>query len=393
MDYFVRAKELERETVEHRRYLHENAEVGMDLPVTVEYISKELCDMGIEAKRCGHGIEATVGKPGKVILLRADMDALPMREESGESFACKNGESAHACGHDFHAAMLLTAAKMLKENETNLCGTVKLMFQPAEEILEGAKDMISCGVLENPKVDVALAFHVAAGNLQDALVMYNDEGAMMYSADMFEIRIKGKGAHSAYPNFGIDPINIGNRICLELQSLEKKLSPKEKKCMITVCRFEAGNTGNVIPDEALLEGTVRAIDKELQEKAVSKIKEVVKRIAKEFGGSAEIELNSGVPPLVCDSALTNSFVRYMSESEDAGFTFYKGISASASEDFACVASFVPSAFMYLSAGFDDERGAAPAHNPKVKFNENVCKLGSAAFAHCATRWLEENRGA
>lgn len=392
MDYFVRAKELERETVEHRRYLHENAEVGMDLPVTVDYISNELCGMGIEARRCGHGIEAIVGNPGKVILLRADMDALPMREESGESFACKSGESAHACGHDFHAAMLLTAAKMLKENEPNLCGTVKFMFQPAEEILEGAKDMISCGILENPKVDVALAFHVAAGNLQDALVMYNDEGAMMYSADMFEIRIKGKGAHSAYPNFGIDPINIGNRICLELQSLEKKLSPKEKKCMITVCRFEAGNTGNVIPNEALLEGTVRAIDKELQGVAVSKIKEAVKRIAEEFGGSAEFELNSGVPPLVCNPTLTDSFVRYMSESENADFTFYKGISASASEDFACIASLVPSSFMYLSAGFEDERGAAPAHNPKVKFNENVCKLGSAAFAHCATRWLEENSG-
>ncbi len=391
MDYYSRAKELEKETVLHRRYLHENAEVGLEMPIASKYVLNELRTMGIEGKSCGHGIVATLGKPGKVILLRADMDALPMGEESGEIFASKNGETAHACGHDFHVAMLLTAAKMLKENEGGLYGTVKLMFQPAEETLEGAKDMIASGVLENPKVDVALAFHVAAGNLPDSLVMYNNTGTMMYSADMFKIHIRGKGAHGAYPQFGIDPINIGNHICLELQSLAERISLKERDCLITIGHFASGTTGNVIPDEAMLEGSVRAVSKELQEQAVAEIENAVSKIAKEFGGTAEFKLNSGVPPLVCEPNLTDACVRYIGELGIPNLSFHKGISAFASEDFACVASVIPSAFMYLAAGFEDARGDAPAHNPKVRFNERVCALGSASLAQCATRWLEDNQ--
>ena len=391
MDFFKRAKELESETVKHRRYIHENAEVGLDLPMAREYVLNELRALGIEAERCGYGIAATLGTPGKVILLRADMDALPMEEESGETFASKNGEAAHTCGHDFHTAMLLTAAKMLKENERNLSGTVKLMFQPAEETLEGAKDMITAGVLENPKVDVALAVHVAAGNLPESLVMYNDIGTMMYSADMFKIDIRGKGAHGAYPHFGIDPINIGNHICLRLQVLAKEESTGERACLITVGHFEAGSTANVIPDEALLEGSVRAVSKELRDKLVADIERTVHETAKEFGGNADFEIVSGVPPLVCDSHLTDTFIQYIGELDVPNLTFHKGISSTASEDFAYIASSVPSAFMYLAAGFQDERGDFPAHNPKVIFNENVCSLGAASLAHCAVRWLADNR--
>lgn len=390
MDFFKRAKELESETVKHRRYFHENAEVGLDLPMAREYVLNELHALGIEAELCGYGIAATLGKPGKVILLRADMDALPMEEESGETFASKSNEAAHTCGHDFHAAMLLTAAKMLKENEQNLQGRVKLMFQPAEETLEGARNMIDAGVLENPKVDVALAVHVAAGELPDSLVMYNDTGTMMYSADMFTIHIKGRGAHGAYPHFGIDPINIGNRICLKLQDLVKEASVDEKDCLITIGHFEAGNTANVIPDEAFLEGSVRAVSKELRDKLVADIKKVVQENAKEFGGSADFEIVSGVPPLVCDSRLTGAFVQYIGELGVPGLTFHKGISSAASEDFAYISSAVPSTFIYLAAGFQDERGDFPAHNPKVRFNENVCGLGAASLAHCAVRWLSDN---
>ena len=137
MDYYKRAVELNDDTVANRRYIHENAEVGLELPNTVEYIMKKLEEYGLKPEKCGHGVTATVGRGGKVILLRADMDALPMTEESGESFASKNKNAAHCCGHDFHAAMLLTAARMLKENEKELKGTVKFMFQPAEEIFQG----------------------------------------------------------------------------------------------------------------------------------------------------------------------------------------------------------------------------------------------------------------
>ena len=139
MNYYNRAKELAEETVAHRRYMHTNAEAGLDLPKTKAYVMEQLRACGIDAQDCGYGVTATIGKGGKVLLLRADMDALPMAEESGEEFACPTGKTAHTCGHDFHAAMLLTAAKMIKENEDALEGTVKLMFQPAEETFEGSK--------------------------------------------------------------------------------------------------------------------------------------------------------------------------------------------------------------------------------------------------------------
>ena len=208
MNYYERAKELKEETIENRRYFHENAEVGLDMPKAKAYVMEKLREYGLEPKECGHGVTATLGKGGKVLLLRADMDALPMPEESGLSFACNTGK-VHACGHDFHAAMLLTAAKMLKENESELKGTVKFMFQPAEETFEGSKDMIEHGILDNPTVDAALAYHVSPGKMPVGIFMYNSTGTMMYSVDGFKITIHGKGAHGAYPQNSIDPINIG----------------------------------------------------------------------------------------------------------------------------------------------------------------------------------------
>ena len=153
MSFYERAKTLMDETVSHRRFFHKNAETGLDMPMAREYVTKKLAEYGYSPKECGRGITATAGSGSPVILLRADMDALPMKEESGEEFSCENG-NMHACGHDFHAAMLLTAAKMLKECESELKGTVKFMFQPAEETFEGARNMISSGILEDPKVDV-----------------------------------------------------------------------------------------------------------------------------------------------------------------------------------------------------------------------------------------------
>ena len=147
MNYYERAIELKEDTIADRRYIHENAEVGLDLPKTKAYVMKKLKDYGLDPKNCGYGVTATLGKGGKCILLRADMDALPMPEESGETFACKEKNVNHACGHDFHAAMLLTAARLLKENEDALEGTVKFMFQPAEETFEGSRRATACSQL------------------------------------------------------------------------------------------------------------------------------------------------------------------------------------------------------------------------------------------------------
>ncbi len=390
MNDYQRALELKEEIIANRRYFHEHPEVGLNMPKTRDYIKRELASYGIEAEECGHGLTARIGKGGKCILLRADMDALPMAEESGETFACKSGKEAHACGHDFHAAMLLTAAKILKEKESSLQGTVKLMFQPAEESFEGSQDMIEAGILENPKVDAALAYHVSPGQMPVGLVMYNAHGPMMFSVNGFRIRIQGKGAHGAYPQKGIDPINIGVHIHLALQELIARESDPEKACVLTIGKFEAGSAANIIPDMAVLEGTCRTNDREERTKLVKRIREVAELTAAVYGGQAEVEALSNVPPLVCDSDLTTEMLSYMRELSIPDFAEYPDVTASASEDFAHIAEKVPSTFMYLSAGFLDERGAYSAHHPKVRFNEEVCPIGAACLAHCASRWLEEN---
>ncbi len=387
MDYRQRAEELREETVSHRRYLHLNAETGLEMPRAVAYVMEKLTEYGLKPENCGHGVAASLGGGAKTLLLRADMDALPMGEESGESFACPTGTEAHTCGHDFHAAMLLTAAKILKENEAELKGGVRFMFQPAEETFEGAKDMIANGILEG--IDAALAFHVAAGKVPPGMFMYNAGGVMMSSVDGFKITVHGKGAHGAYPNSAVDPINIAVHIYLALEALIAREADPGKNCVLTVGNFAAGSAANIIPDSAVLQGTIRTNDKACRALLVRRMKETAAGIAQTYGGMAEVEMLSEVPPLVCDKALTEKMAGFLREFP--GLTPAPGIAANASEDFASIAERVPSTFMYLSSGFADERGEAPAHNPKVLFNEDVCAIGPACLAHCAIRWLEEER--
>ena len=389
MNYYERALELKEETIANRRYFHQNAETGLDMPTAKAYVMNKLKEYGLVPKECGHGVSATVGCGGKVILLRADMDALPMPEESGEPFACTSG-AAHACGHDFHAAMLLTAAKMLKENESNLKGTVKFMFQPAEETFEGSKDMMEHGILENPTVDAALAYHVSPGNMPVGLYMYNSTGTMMFSVDGFKITVSGKGAHGAYPHNSIDPINIAVHVYLALEALIAREADPKAACVLTVGKFEAGTAANIIPDYAVLEGTIRSNDPTNRELLVRRMKEVADKTAQVYGGSASIEMISEVPPLICDPALTEEMISYMQEMNLPNAQPYPGISASASEDFASIAEKVPSTFIYLSAGFTDNREVYPAHNPKVQFNEDVCPIGASCLAYCATQWLNNH---
>ena len=389
--YYERALELKDETIANRRHIHKNAETGLDLPKTKAYVMEKLTEYGLEPKDCGYGVTATLGKGGKVLLLRADMDALPMPEESGEEFACPTGKEAHTCGHDFHAAMLLTAAKMLKEKEDTLEGTIKFMFQPAEETFEGSKNMIENGILENPPVDAALAYHVSPGKMPIGLFMYNDKDTMMYSVDGFKITIHGKGSHGAYPHVGVDPINIGVHIHLALQELIARESDPTHSCVLTIGQFAGGTAANIIPETAVLQGTIRTNKPEARELLVRRMKEVAEKTAAVYNGTVDIEMISEVPPLICNPKLTDEVVGYMQELGIPGLTPYPGISASASEDFAVIAEKVPSTFMYLSAGYLDERGQYPAHHPKAQFNEDVCPIGAACLAHCASQWLKNNK--
>lgn len=394
MSYYDRALELKEELTENRRYLHRHAEVGFDLPETRAYVTEKLKEYGIEPHPCGEGITALIGKgaeggePGKVLLLRADMDALAMPEESGLPFASENPKAAHCCGHDMHAAMLLTAAKMLKEQENRLAGTVKLMFQPSEETLTGSRNMLEHGILEQPKVDAALAYHVGPGQLPIGLFMYNAGSTMMFSNNDLHIRVKGRGGHGAMPQNCVDPISVGAHIVVALQEIiSREMNPKVS-CVITIGSFHAGTTLNVIPEEAILDGTLRADTKEAQKQLVKRVREVAEATARVYGAEAEVEITDGAPPLICDKETTEEFVGYMRELAIPGTMEQPDVAASASEDFACIAEQVPSAFMYVSAGFPDGRGVASAHNPKVQFNEEVLPRGAAYLAHCAQRWLE-----
>ena len=389
MDFYKKALELNNETIEHRRFLHKNAEVGLYMPVAKAYIIEKLREYGLNPVPCGNGVAAILGTSGPTILLRADMDALPMEEESGEPFACPTGTEAHTCGHDFHAAMLLTAAKMLKEQAERLKGTIKFMFQPAEETLEGCHHMIEHGILDAPAPNAALAVHVTTGQIPVGTYMYNDRDAMMFSADTFRIHIHGKGAHGAYPHVSVDPITIGVHLHLVLQELIARESNPLHSCALTIGHFKSGTTANIIPDTAVLEGSVRTDNLEARDKLVRRLKEVVPRTAELYGGHAEIEMLSEVPPLICNPELTKKMVSYMNELPIPNLTGHPNITASAAEDFALIAERIPSTYIYLSAGYMDERGSYPAHNPKVRFNEDVCPIGAACLAHCAMRWLEE----
>ncbi|CDD75254.1 amidohydrolase [Clostridium sp. CAG:62] len=390
MNYYKRALELKEETIANRRYLHEHAETGLHLENTVEFVMKRLTEYGLNPERCGEGVTALLGQGEPVLLLRADMDALPLTEESGESFSCKTGKM-HACGHDFHAAMLLSAAKMLKENESHLCGRVKFMFQPAEETFEGADNMIEHGILENPKPDAALAFHVTTGRSPVGTFMYNSKNTMMNSVDGFQITIHGKGSHGACPHQGIDPINIGVHIYLALQELIARESNPADSCVLTIGRFCAGEVANIIPENAILQGTLRTNNEAAREILVKRIREVSERTAAVYNGSIEYTVLSAVPPLICNPDLTEEFVSAMKTLAIPTLNGYPDINASASEDFASIANKIPSTYMYLSAGFEDERGDYPVHHPKALFNEDVCPIGAACYAQCAETFLK-NRG-
>ena len=389
MDFYKRAQQLREETVSHRRFFHEHAEIGLHLPKAVAYVTEELKKIGVEPQSCGHGVTACIGSGSPVLLLRADMDALPMVEESGESFACTEAPHAHACGHDFHAAMLLTAAKLLKEQEHLLKGTVKLMFQPAEETFEGSRDMIEAGILENPKVDAAMTFHVTSGRSPVGFLSYNSHAPLMASVDGFRITVSGKGGHGASPHVTVDPIQIAVSIYQAFETLIAREADPKKTCVLTIGSFHGGTAPNIIPDSVVVEGTLRTNDVGMKQKLVRRLRETAKGIAAVYGGAVEITALSDVPPLCCDPAFTEAMIGYMQQMDGGCRETENDVQTSASEDFALITERVPGALIYISAGFDDERVRYPAHNPKVVYNEAVCPIGAARLAHGAVCWLND----
>lgn len=390
MDFLQRAKDLMPEIIGNRRFLHQHPEIGFDLPVTASYVEEKLKAMGLTPKKVGKmGLSATIGDPscGKVILLRADMDALPMSEESGLPFASTCG-CAHTCGHDMHTAMLLGAAKLLKENEASLKGCVKLMFQPAEESLGGARDMIENGILEDPKVNVALGAHMLT-KAPTGFIGYG-KGAVSSSSDAIHINVTGKGGHGASPHDTIDPINVMTHIHLALQELISRESKPGEMCVLTFGRLQAGNADNIIPETAFMGGTLRTYDKTLRQFLLGRITDVSKSIAQAFRATAEVSFPQSTPALVIDSKLADII------GEGLTAQFGKGAMCldqkmSGSEDFAEVAELVPSMFFIVGGGLPQDGYAYGAHHPKVKFDENALAFGAAAYAQSAFWWLEHSK--
>ena len=387
------AQNIKNDIVEYRRTIHENPEVGDTLPKTKAYVMDKLREFGYEPEEiCESGIVATIegSKPGKTFLLRADMDALPMAEATDCDFKATNG-AMHSCGHDMHTAMLLGAAKLLKQNQDEIEGTVKLVFQPDEEGFTGAKKMIEAGVLQNPKVDAAMAMHVNSGTPSNLVVC--GLGTSIGGCNRFRIVVKGTGCHGALPETGVDPINIAAHIFLAIQEITSREIPATKPAVITIGKFAGGDAPNIIPNEVVMEGTIRTLEKELGEQIFSRMNDIVTSTAKMFRGEAELIELSSVPPLANNKELANEVTGYMKDivGEQGIFLFEGG--GMGSEDFASYSYEVPSLYVILGAGAKNENPlyGVPMHNEKVVFNEDVLPTGAAMHAYSAIMWLKNNK--
>ena len=400
----LEANEMQATVLLERRTLHQCPGTGFDISETLAFVKKELTDMGLRPVDCGRaGVTALIGgkRPGKVFLLRADMDALPICEEADVDFASQNGKM-HACGHDLHTAMLLGAARLLKAHEDEIDGTVKLMFQPAEEIFEGSHDMVEAGLLENPKVDAALMIHVMAGMPFPAgTVIVSAPGVSAPAADYFEIKVQGKGCHGSMPNTGVDPLTAAAHILIALQEIHARELAMDDRAVLTIGTMNAGTASNVIPDAVVMGGSIRTFDEETRAFIKQRMAEIAGGTAKAFRAEASVTFGSGCPTLVNDKDLSLCCGKYMKELLGQGRAFSVaelsamggGSSKSAgSEDFAYVSQEVPSVMLALAAGQPEKGYRYPQHHPMAKFDESVLPGGSAVYAYAALRWLEEHKG-
>ena len=385
------AEVMQPEILADRRALHRNPETGAELPETAAYVKRRLEALGYAPRMLAGGVaaEITGEKTGRCILLRADMDALRIREETALDFRSENG-NMHACGHDLHAAMLLGAAGLLQKHRQELAGTVRLVFQPDEEGFTGAKAMLAAGVLrEAPQPQAAVALHVHSGT-PSGLVLCG-RGTFMAGCTIFRVTAEGTGCHGAMPETGIDPINIAAHIYLALQELTARELAAEVPAVVTVGRFRGGEAPNIIPGTCVLEGTIRTFDREVTARLMARIGEIAENTARAFRGSARVEELASAPPLKNDPALMNRMADWAEELVGSQRVYRMDKGGMGSEDFASYTYEVPSAYLLLGAGTaaEDSRFGKPMHNPQVVFNEKILPEGAALYAMGALRWLAE----
>ena len=397
-DLLQEAKQLQPELLQCRRTIHRHPETGFDLHETKALVKRQLTEMGYTPQECGKcGLVALAGgkKKGRTILIRADMDALPIEEEAEVEYRSETPGRMHGCGHDMHTAMLLGAARLLKAHEDELEGTVKLMFQPAEELFQGADDMIGAGVLENPHVDAAVMIHVVPGlPLPSGIVLVPGAGTGMASCQQYRIVVKGKGGHGAMPHVSVDPITAAAHIHLALQEINSRELGPDEFGVFTTGMFRAGDASNIIPDTAEMRGTIRTADLAVNEKIKTRIREIAQGVGGAMRTEVSVDFFDFCPPMLADGALSECGLGYMKELLGDGAMSMAALGGpkvgGGSEDFAFVSCKVPTVGMFLSAGSPKEGYAYSQHHPKVTFDDSILYRGSAAYAYFAARWLEEH---
>ena len=377
--YLSQVRGLFPYTRDLRRDFHQHPELGFQEHRTAEVILRELSkleDLTVESGIAGTGVMGTLkgGKPGKVILLRFDMDALPVKENTGVNYASVHDGLMHACGHDGHMAIGLTAARVLHEGRQDLPGTIKIVFQPAEEGLGGAKGMIEEGILSDPRPDITLALHLWN---EKPLGWYGiPDGPMMAASEIFRIRVIGVGGHGGKPHEAIDPIVAAAGIINTLQSVVSREVPPLDSGVITVSSIRGGEAYNVIPEEVILNGTIRSFTKETRKLLLERFHEIVEKTAAAYMCQTEITIEDISPAVINHPEIAAILRRTADELFPEGMidVHYRTM---ASEDMAFMMQDIPSCYCLIGSA-DPKKGLdAKHHQPEFNFAEEAMTHGTA----------------
>ena len=381
-------------TVDLRRRLHRTPEVGLHLPATQAIVIEELRGLGLEPRTGAATTSLTAviegARPGPTILLRADMDGLPLAEETGLEFASATPGTMHACGHDTHMAMLLGAARLLVARRDALAGRVLLMLQPGEEGYHGARFMLDEGLLEMPAgqdVTGAFALHIST-RYASGTIDYRP-GAMLVAADFIRLTIRGRGGHASAPHETIDPIPVAAEIVLALQAMVTRRVDAFDPAVVTIAHIDAGTTTNIIPETAFVEGTIRTASEATRALVHAGVRRVVEGICAAHGAIAELEIIPGYPVTLNDPGFTAFAAEVAAEVLGTDAVVELASPIMGAEDFSYVLQRVPGAMFFVGARPPEEDPAtAPQnHSNRVVFHEPAMAVGAAVYAAVALRHL------
>jgi amidohydrolase len=393
------ALEIQDHTVQIRRRLHERPELGNHLPLTRETVLEALEGLGLDITlhQSTSGVAAllTGGKPGPTVLLRGDMDALALTEDTGLDFASCTDGHMHACGHDTHTAMLAGAARLLAGRRHELAGRVLFMFQPGEEGHHGARHMLDEGLLDVPPladgtpspVTGAFALHITS-SMPTGWVATRG-GAVMASADQFMIRLTGKGGHASEPHRAVDPIPVACEIVTALQTMVTRRIDVFDPAVVTVGRIVAGTTDNIIPETAEIEGTIRAVSEQTRSKVHDALRRVAEGVASAHGTEVEVQVMMGYPVTSNHDEFAEFTIDVATEMLGERRVNRLPNPVMGAEDFSYVLDKIPGTMMFLggTAPEHDPRRAAPNHSNRVTFDEAAMPTGVALYSAMALRHL------